>query len=61
VARYHLYRYETSPFPPLVRAQAIGSTLEPHFVDEAPDADALILFYRVTAEDEAGNETGRPD
>jgi hypothetical protein len=60
VARYHVYRYTTGPFPPLVRAHELGSTPEPRFVDDRP-LEVPILFYRVTAEDEAGNEPGRPD
>ncbi len=60
VAGYHVYRYERGPLPPIVRAHEIGAVEQPPFVDRKPlDSGATVLFYRITAEDEAGNEADR--
>jgi len=60
VERYHVYRYETGVSLPVIRTFEIGTTVEPGFVDRSdPPPDATILFYKVTAEDEAGNEPER--
>jgi hypothetical protein len=58
VARYHVYRFELGPQQPLVRPYRIGTVETPGFVDERPPADRAILFYRIAAEDHAGNVTG---
>jgi hypothetical protein len=55
VSRYHVYRYRGSPPFPLTAAYEIAVT-EGMSLEVESDADS---FYRVTAEDEAGNETGR--
>lgn len=62
VRGYHVYRYERGPLPPAVRAHEIGVVERPPFVDRKPiDSGATVLFYRITAEDEAGNEPDRRD
>jgi hypothetical protein len=60
VARYHVYRYEErGPFR-RVRPHEVAVVEQPTYVDtDAALRDVRILFYRVTAEDEAGNEGGR--
>lgn len=62
VARYHVYRYpqpdRTPPVRPyeVLRTDQTSAVLEP----DGPD-DEKSWYYRVTAEDLAGNEAGRPD
>ncbi len=62
VARYHVYRYERAADARAIRARRIAEVREPPYVDRAPPpVGGEILFYRVAAEDEAGNEPGRRD
>jgi hypothetical protein len=62
VLRYHVYRYDERRIFRTVRAHEIGTTELPRFVDRTkPAAGEHVLFYRVTAEDEAGNEPERRD
>lgn len=62
VYRYHVYRYESAATPLVAVPYQIGTTEQPPFVDRTPLADAArVLYYRVTAEDESGNEPGRRD
>jgi hypothetical protein len=62
VARYHVYRYERRVFPPAARVHEIGVVEQTRFVDKDPPPTASkILFYKVVAEDQAGNEAGRRD
>jgi hypothetical protein len=60
VARYRIYRYARGTAFPSARPYEIGTTTVPHF-EESGDAaiETPILYYRVAAEDEAGNEAGR--
>jgi hypothetical protein len=61
VARYHVYRYKHGTPLRRVRVHEIATVPEPRFVDtEATALAEPLLLYRVTAEDEAGNEGG-PD
>jgi hypothetical protein len=61
VSLYHIYRYERGSPVRRVRVHEIATVEEPRFVDSDPRAiREPLLFYRVTAEDEAGNEGG-PD
>jgi hypothetical protein len=61
VARYHVYRYERGSPIRRVRVHEIATVVQPGYVDAgASENAARVLFYRVTAEDEAGNEGG-PD
>jgi hypothetical protein len=60
VARYHVYRFEEGgPFR-TVRPREIAVVEQPRYVDDtALEEHVQILYYRVTAEDLAGNEGGR--
>ncbi|MHC4429828.1 MAG: hypothetical protein ACYS0D_14695 [Planctomycetota bacterium] len=61
VARYHVYRYERGSSFRRVRVHEIGVVEQPRYVDTNDASEGkIVLFYRVTAEDEAGNEGG-PD
>ena len=60
VTRYHVYRYEKRTVFFNIRAFEIGVTEETRFVDDTPKALAAgLLFYKVTAEDAAGNHPRR--
>lgn len=60
VSLYHVYRYEKRSFFFVIRPFEIGTTEITRFEDTDPRAfDSHMLFYKVTAEDEAGNEAGR--
>ena len=57
VRSYHVYRFERRGRFRRVRSNEIAVVEQPRFVDSQSDVgDAMILFYRVTAEDAAGNE-----
>jgi hypothetical protein len=57
VARYHVYRHERASASRAVVVHEIGTTPAPTFVDDThAETRGRILFYRVTAEDEAGNQ-----
>lgn len=62
VARYHVYRYDGAPPFPTVRLREIGVATIPELSLDEGDATeaepAPLLFYRVVAEDEAGNQAG---
>lgn len=61
VVAYHVYRYERrGPFRSL-KAHELGISQEPRFIDESWEPDVRVLFYKVTGEDEAGNEADRPE
>lgn len=61
VVRYRVYRYERKDTIARVRTFEAGTVESPRFVDPvAPAAQARILFYRVVAEDAAGNIAGVP-
>jgi hypothetical protein len=59
VERYHVYRYERAgPFR-RVRVKEIAVVESPRFLDVGvASRNERILYYQVTAEDEAGNEGG---
>jgi hypothetical protein len=60
VARYRIYRYERRSFFFVVRPFEIGETTGTRFVDDSRKAaDAGMLFYKISAEDVAGNEFDR--
>lgn len=61
VVRYHVYRYlKRSVFPVIVPFR-IATIEDNTFVDREPQGlETELVFYKVTAEDEAGNETERP-
>lgn len=60
VSVYHVYRYERKWFFSSYGAYEIGTTEETAFVDKDEDAlNGPLIFYKVTAEDAAGNETDR--
>ena len=60
VARYKVYRYEKRSMFFSIRAFEIGETETSRFVDASRKAaDMGLLFYKVTAVDEAGNEFER--
>jgi hypothetical protein len=61
VARYHVYRYVAGPPYPVVRALRAASTPAHSWTDEDDAGPARLVLYRVTAEDEAGNEPLRRD
>ncbi len=60
VASYHVYRYERKSFFFVIRPFEVGQVTDTHFEDR--DEKALkvpLLFYKIVAEDEAGNEPER--
>jgi hypothetical protein len=56
VARYHVYRFERRGVFRKVRSQEIAVVEQARFLGEPRSKDPRILYYRVTAEDAAGNE-----
>lgn len=59
VVKYYVYRYTSRPFLGLDMFR-VGEAEEPRFVDEDPRiVDLPLLFYRITSQDEAGNENER--
>jgi len=60
VAKYHVYRYELRSFFFVIRPFRIATVESTRFVDRDPKALAApLVFYKVTAEDDAGNEPER--
>jgi len=62
VARYHIYRYPRADRTPTVEPFEVAETEQTRVtlpIDTVEDEK--LWFYRVTAEDLAGNEAGRPD
>jgi hypothetical protein len=60
VTLYRIYRYEKRKFPGGVKTLEIGEAVEPWFVDhDARASEAKIVYYKVTAVDQAGNESER--
>jgi hypothetical protein len=60
VAKYHVYRYTLRSFFFVIRPFQIATVDETRFVDRDPKALAApLLFYKITAEDDAGNEPER--
>ena len=58
VTRYHVYRFEAGPDQRVARLFEIGTTEFPLFIDADPPTDRAIVFYRIAAEDQAGNVPG---
>jgi hypothetical protein len=62
VARYHVYRYPRADSTPRVKPFEVAETEQTRATLQIEsEEDATLWFYRVTAEDLAGNEAGRPD
>jgi len=62
VARYHVYRYPRADRTPTVEPFEVAETdLTRVTIPVDTDDDARLWFYRVSAEDLAGNEAGRPE
>jgi hypothetical protein len=60
VRKYKIYRWSKKAFFAPIRVFGIGETETTWFEDtDAKVLDYPILFYKIVAEDEAGNETGR--
>jgi hypothetical protein len=60
VAKYHVYRYTLRSFFFVIRPFRIATVDDTRFIDRDPKALAApLLFYKVTAEDDAGNEPER--
>ena len=60
VAKYHVYRYTLRSFFFVIRPFRIATVDDTRFVDRDPKALAApLLFYKITAEDDAGNEPDR--
>jgi hypothetical protein len=60
VAKYNVYRYERKNTFFVIRPYWIGETESTHFEDKDKKVpNSPILFYRITAVDEAGNEQDR--
>ncbi len=60
VRRYHIYRYEQRPFFSGALKNEVGVSELPRFEDRTPLPEGRkILYYRVAAEDLAGNEAGK--
>jgi hypothetical protein len=56
VARYHVYRYTGDPPYRVAVPLRAASTLQPEWTVETGGETAKLVLYRITAEDEAGNE-----
>ncbi len=62
VVRYHVYRFERRGGFRGVRSHEIAVVEQPRFLDTEPRSErSKILYYRVTAEDAAGNEGSLPE
>ena len=62
VARYHVYRYPRADRTPSVEPFEVAETEETRVTLRLDTSeDEKLWFYRVTAEDLAGNEAGRLD
>ena len=60
VAKYKVYRYQKKSFFFSIRAFELGETDRTWFEDRDPQAlEAPLVFYKIVAEDEVGNEEGR--
>ena len=60
VERYHVYRYTRKSFFFVIRPFEIAVVDFPRYVDSDPVAlDSTLVFYKITAEDAAGNEPER--
>ena len=60
VSKYHVYRYDLRSFFFSIRAFEIGETPGTSFRDDSRRvSDVPLLFYKVAAEDAAGNEPDR--
>ena len=60
VEKYHVYRYTRKSFFFVIRPFEIAVVDFPRFVDRDPVAlDTTLVFYKITAEDTAGNEPER--
>jgi len=60
VSKYHVYRYTRKTFFFVIRPFEIAVTEFPRYVDrDAVALDTPLVFYKVTAEDAAGNEPDR--
>lgn len=60
VSKYKVYRYQKKSFFFSIRAFELGETDRTWFDDRDPQALAApLVFYKIVAEDEAGNEEGR--
>jgi hypothetical protein len=60
VSKYHIYRYELRSFFFVIRPFRIATVEGTEYVDRDPKAFATpLVFYKVTAEDDAGNEPDR--
>jgi len=57
VVRYHVYRFDHGPFAPIAPRE-IATTELPELATDDADASAT-RYYRVTAQDQAGNEPGK--
>ena len=56
ISRYHVYRYSRRSFFFSIRAFEISVTDETYYVDDSQiGRSADMLFYKITAEDQAGN------
>lgn len=59
IGRYIIYRYERKSVFFVARTYEIGTTTDTHFEDTGELAlETPILYYKISAEDEAGNEAG---
>lgn len=57
VSRYYVYRFERRGLFRRVRSNQVAVVEQPRYVDQQPQAEGTrILYYRITAEDAAGNE-----
>jgi hypothetical protein len=60
VARYHVYRFPRAETTPQAAPYRVTTTEQTSVTLPVSDAgEPAIWFYRVTAEDLAGNEAGR--
>ena len=60
VTKYRVYRYQKKSFFHSIRAFELGETDRTWFEDRDPRAlGAPLVFYKIVAEDDVGNEEGR--
>ncbi len=62
VSKYHIYRSERRGMFIMIRITEVGTAKYSEFIDETAPESGNLVFYRIVAEDEAGNhKTGKYD
>ena len=62
ISKYHVYSSERRGMFVMIRINELGTVKYSEFVDESAPESGKLVFYRIVAEDEAGNhKTGKYD